>query len=198
MRPQDEAKKVLIVDADDLSRHVAARRLMRWGYDPILCRTSHEALALLRDGRYAALLADLHMQGIDGAALARSACTLQSDLPVFLMTAEPTPAQWALASAAGARDLLPKQAGSGDGLRRALDSACRERTPSHDGAEPDLPVAHALRTPLAALKGALDLLCSGRMGELPEAQRRVAAIAQRNADRMVALVEELLETSARA
>jgi len=197
MRAHGEAKTVLVVDDDDLSRHVAARRLIRWGYEPILCRSAQEALALLRDARYVALLSALHMPGTDGLALARAACTLQSDLPIFLMTAEPTPAQWSSAAAAGARDLLPKQAGSGEGLRRALDAALAP-VESRSDPEPDLGMAHALRTPLAALKGALDLLCSGQIGELPEAQRRVAGIAQRNADRVVALVEELLETTVRA
>ncbi len=197
MRAHGDAKTVLVVDDDDLSRHVAARRLMRWGYDPVLCRSAHEALGFLREARYAALLSDVHMPGTDGLALARAACTLQSDLPIFLMTAEPTPAQWAAAAAAGARDLLPKQAGSGEGLRRALDAALAPPATRTDG-EADLQVAHALRTPLAALKGALDLLCSGQIGELPSAQRSVAGIAQRNADRVVALIEELLESSAKA
>jgi len=197
MRAYGEPITILVVDDDDLSRHVAARRLMRWGYDPILCRTAQEALALLREARYAALLSDVHLPETDGLALARAACTLQADLPVFLMTAEPTPAQWSAAAAAGARDLLAKQAGSGEGLRRALESALASSAAPADG-EADLQVAHALRTPLAALKGALDLLCSGQIGELAAAQQRVAGIAQRNADRVVALIEELLESSARA
>jgi hypothetical protein len=41
------------------------------------------------------------------------------------------------------------------------------------------------------------MLCSGQLGELVEPQRRFAGIAQRNADRMVSLVEELLESAAR-
>jgi signal transduction histidine kinase len=151
----------------------------------------------LRKSRYAALLSDVHMPGTDGLALARAACTLQSDLPVFLMTVEPTPAQWSAASAAGARDLLPKQAGSGEDLRRALDAALAPGVTRSDG-EADLQVAHTLRTPLAALKGALDLLCSGQLGDLPAPQKRVAGIAQRNADRVVALIEELLESTAKA
>lgn len=196
MRAPGESQAILVVDDDDLSRHVVARRLMRWGYDPVLCRTADEALELLRETRYAALLADVHLPGTDGLALARTACTLQSDLPVFLLTAEPSAAQWSIAAAAGARDLLAKQAGSSEGLRRALAVALTPAASRAD-AEADVQVAHTLRTPLAALKGALDLLCSGQIGELPAAQQRVAGIAQRNADRMVALIEELLESTAK-
>ena len=43
---------------------------------------------------------------------------------------------------------------------------------------------------LTALKSAVDILSRG---ELTDAQRRFAAIAQRNADQMVLLVERLLE-----
>jgi len=50
----------------------------------------------------------------------------------------------------------------------------------------DLLVAHALRTPLTALKSAIDLLCDG--GLSPESQH-IARIAQRNAARMVELLE---------
>jgi signal transduction histidine kinase len=109
------------------------------------------------------------------------------------VTPTPDPQLWQRAAAAGARDLLGKQAGSGAGLRRALALALR---PELAGRE-DLQLAHSLRTPLTALKGAIDILNSGQAGELEESQRRFVGIAQRNVDRMIELVEELLESSAR-
>jgi signal transduction histidine kinase len=57
------------------------------------------------------------------------------------------------------------------------------------GAASDPELAHRLRTPLTALKSAIDILCSA---ELPESQRRFAGIARRNVDQMILLVEELL------
>ena len=56
----------------------------------------------------------------------------------------------------------------------------------------DLHLAHSLRTPLTALKSAIDLLC---LGELPEDGKRFATMAQRNAERMIELIEKLLVES---
>lgn len=185
---------ILVVDDDALSRHVLVRRLLRWGYDPVACSSGEEALVTLRRGGVAALIADVEMPVMDGLSLAGEARRLMPQMPVFLVTPTPDPRLWPRAAAAGARDLLSKQAGGSDALRHALALALR---PELAGRE-DLMLAHSLRTPLTALKGAIDILCSGQVGELPESQRRFAGIAQRNVDRMIALVEELLESSAKA
>jgi len=183
---------VLVVDRDELSRHVMVRRIVRWGYDPVAFTRSEDALLHLQKRPVRALVADLHLPGMDGLALARAALALQPGLPVFLLASHPTPAQWESAADAGARDLLTKQAGGAEAVRAALAAALE----SHAAGE-DVALAHSLRTPLTALKSALDILCSGQVGELPDAQRRFAGIAQRNADKMIALVEELLESAAR-
>lgn len=194
MEACSDIDRVLVVDDDDLSRHVVARRLLRWGYQPVPCANAEGAIAELGRGMVTALVSDLHMPGMDGLALVRAALALRPELPVFLLTACPTPALWAQARAAGARDLLVKRAGRAEGLRRALGAAL---APEDSSGGEDVQLAHALRTPLTALKGAIDILCSGQLGDLPESQRRFAAIAQRNADRMISLIEELLEASAR-
>lgn len=184
---------IVVVDDDALSRHVLVRRLLRWGYDPVACVGGAEALPALRQGDVAALIADVDMPGMDGLSLAAQARRIAPQMPIFLVTPTPDPQLWQRAAAAGARDLLAKQAGSGAGLRHALALALR---PDLAGRE-DLQLAHSLRTPLTALKGAIDILNSGQAGELEESQRRFVGIAQRNVDRMIELVEELLESSAR-
>jgi CheY-like chemotaxis protein len=184
---------VLVVDDDALSRHVLVRRLLRWGYDPVACTGASEALSALSHGDVAAVVADIEMPGTDGIALAAEARRIAPAVPVFLVTGTADPGLWPRAAAAGARDVLVKQAGGGAGLRQALALALRPDLAGRD----DLVLAHSLRTPLTALKGAIDILCSGQAGELPESQRRFAGIAQRNVDRMIALVEELLESTAR-
>lgn len=54
-------------------------------------------------------------------------------------------------------------------------------------------VSHELRTPLTSIKGSLDLANSGALGELPERFSRVFEIAQRNADRLNVLIDDLLD-----
>jgi PAS domain S-box-containing protein len=54
-------------------------------------------------------------------------------------------------------------------------------------------VSHELRTPLAAIKGALGLLEGGVMGELPAAMRDLVSMASNNSDRLVRLINEILD-----
>lgn len=197
MRFEIDAIPVVVVDGDELSRHVMVRRLLRWGYDPIAFTRGADALAHLHRYPARALVCDLFTAPggakAPGLEFMHDVRTVQSDLPVFVVTASPTPEGWAQVAHAGARDLLPKQTGSAEALRRALQLALADDLDDRD----DLRLAHSLRTPLTALKSAIDILCSGQAGDLPESQLRFAAIAQRNTDKMIALVEELLETAAR-
>jgi signal transduction histidine kinase len=54
-------------------------------------------------------------------------------------------------------------------------------------------VHHELRTPLTAIQGALGLLAGGMAGELPEKARSLVDIAARNSERLVRLINGLLE-----
>lgn len=53
-------------------------------------------------------------------------------------------------------------------------------------------VSHELRTPLTSIKGSLTLLASGRVAEMPPTAQRLLAIASQNADRLVRLVNDIL------
>jgi PAS domain S-box-containing protein len=54
-------------------------------------------------------------------------------------------------------------------------------------------VSHELRTPLTAIRGALSLICSGKLGELPEAVAEMATVAERNSHRLLSLINDLLD-----
>jgi signal transduction histidine kinase/DNA-binding response OmpR family regulator len=56
-------------------------------------------------------------------------------------------------------------------------------------------VSHELRTPMTSIKGFTDLLVSQRVGELSEQQRRFVQIIKNNADRLTALVNDILDIS---
>jgi signal transduction histidine kinase len=53
-------------------------------------------------------------------------------------------------------------------------------------------VSHELRTPLTSIHGYLDLVLEGRTGDLTAEQREFLAIVRRSADRLLALVNDLL------
>lgn len=54
-------------------------------------------------------------------------------------------------------------------------------------------VAHELRTPLTALKGSLGLAVGGAVGEVEPRLRELMGIAQNNCDRLIRLVDEMLD-----
>ncbi|HVD38708.1 MAG TPA: ATP-binding protein, partial [Solirubrobacterales bacterium] len=54
-------------------------------------------------------------------------------------------------------------------------------------------VSHELRTPLTSIRGSLGLLESGVLGELPEKGQRMIEIAIENTDRLVRLINDILD-----
>jgi len=56
-------------------------------------------------------------------------------------------------------------------------------------------VSHEIRSPLASIKNAVNLLASGKTGAVNEDQERFLQMAVRNIDRLVAIVNDLLDLS---
>lgn len=54
-------------------------------------------------------------------------------------------------------------------------------------------VGHELRTPVTALRGALGILAAGAAGQLPPKAQALSALADRNADRLHRLVNDILD-----
>lgn len=56
-------------------------------------------------------------------------------------------------------------------------------------------VSHELRTPLTAIKGFTDLILEGDVGEISAQQREFLEIVRSNSDRLVALINDMLDIS---
>ncbi|GAC1476674.1 MAG: response regulator [Ktedonobacterales bacterium] len=56
-------------------------------------------------------------------------------------------------------------------------------------------VSHELRTPLTSIKGYVDLLLDGDAGDVNEEQQEYLEIVRNNSDRLVALINDLLDVS---
>jgi len=54
-------------------------------------------------------------------------------------------------------------------------------------------VSHELRTPLTSIKGALGLVTGGAVGPIPEEPRNLVGIAEQNSDRLINLVNDILD-----
>jgi signal transduction histidine kinase/CheY-like chemotaxis protein len=56
-------------------------------------------------------------------------------------------------------------------------------------------VSHELRTPLTSIKGYVDLILDGDAGEINDIQREFLGIVKSNSDRLVALINDMLDIS---
>lgn len=54
-------------------------------------------------------------------------------------------------------------------------------------------ISHELRTPLTSIRGSLGLLASGAVGELPEDAANLVQLAERNTERLIALINDILD-----
>ncbi|WP_202845068.1 ATP-binding protein [Luteimonas saliphila] len=54
-------------------------------------------------------------------------------------------------------------------------------------------VSHELRTPLTAIRGGLSMVTGGMAGEVPEAMRPLLEIAHKNSERLVRLINDILD-----
>lgn len=54
-------------------------------------------------------------------------------------------------------------------------------------------VSHELRSPLTSIKGSMGLILAGAAGEISDKSRRMLEIAHRNADRLVLIVNDILD-----
>lgn len=86
---------------------------------------------------------------------------------------------------------------STDGLARvfAFRDITRERESERLKSQFVSMVSHELRTPLTSIKGYIDLLLDGESGELSTAQQELLRVVQRNGDRLLLLVSDLLEAA---
>jgi len=56
-------------------------------------------------------------------------------------------------------------------------------------------VSHELRTPLTSIKNSLEMMLSGRMGEITDIQDNFLNLAKRNVDRLAGIINDLLDLS---
>jgi signal transduction histidine kinase len=55
-------------------------------------------------------------------------------------------------------------------------------------------VSHELRTPLTSIRGSLGLIAGGVVGRLPEGAKKLLDIAQNNCERLIRLINDILDT----
>ncbi len=161
---------VLLVDDHPTNRLVIGRQLALAGFASEAVEDGAQGLARWRSGRYALVLTDVHMPGLDGYALARAIRTTEADegrrrTPVVALTAAALQGEAERSLAAGMDDYLTKP------VAIATLAACLQRwlPPAADAGDGDTAVATGAGLPGAAAAfdpAALAALSGGDAGEI--------------------------------
>lgn len=106
-------KKILVVDSNTVHRSILKRQLERLGHTVAIAIDGFEAVEILLNGGFDAVLVDLQMPGLDRHTIARRlrACGSNSDIRILGITALREPDERERDLAAGIDDVLIKPIG---------------------------------------------------------------------------------------
>jgi EAL domain-containing protein (putative c-di-GMP-specific phosphodiesterase class I) len=116
--------QVLLVDDDEVVLRAYGRTLQRMGYEVALAGDGPSAEALLEGRRFDVVVSDIGLPGLDGLQLLRAIRQRDLDVPVILVTGEPSVQTAADAVEFGALRYLVKPVDPEE-LRKAVRHAAR-------------------------------------------------------------------------
>ena len=153
--PPPDARRVLVVEPTASTRGLMQFGLVRAGFQVTSARSAEEAERALDHGPIPALVvSETRLPGLDGfvfcSRLRRSSL---AEVPVLLLTSQPSESAIAQALAAGAHDVLAKPLFVGDLVSLArLESSRAPGSPTLVASTREVPVAAALRALLAGTR----------------------------------------------
>jgi signal transduction histidine kinase len=206
--------RILVVDDREANVLLLEGMLSGAGYSCVASTMDpYEVCELHRKNRYDLILLDLLMPGMDGFQVMEGLKQIEVDgyLPVLVITAQPGHMLRALK--VGAKDFISKPINLAEVLTRVYNllevrllhietknnSKALEQTVERLKEVERLKngflstASHELRTPLTSIRGSLGLLASGVVGALSDEAAEVVAIAERNAVRLMALINDILD-----
>lgn len=86
MNDNDVKDRILVVDDHPHSRQLVERLLRNAGFDTCTVESGSEAMNLLADGQFDAVVSDVEMPGMSGLELLRHIRLRYPQMPVVLMT----------------------------------------------------------------------------------------------------------------
>src|SRR5271156_4848714 len=139
------------------------------------------------------ILLDLGLPDAQGLSAIRRAHAAAPSVPLVVLTGLDDESLAKQALQEGAQDYLIKGQIEARGLLRALRYATERKRLERLKDEFVSTVSHELRTPLTSISGSLGLLMGNAAGDLPKLMVRLLAIAHTNSQRLVRLVNDILD-----
>jgi signal transduction histidine kinase len=152
-----------------------------------------EAEKYLSQRSFDMILLDLGLPDARGLGAIRRAHAAAPSVPLVVLTGLDDESLAKQALQEGAQDYLIKGQIEARGLLRALRYATERKRLERLKDEFVSTVSHELRTPLTSIAGSLRLLTSNAAGNLPRPMARLLTIAHTNSQRLVRLVNDILD-----
>jgi DNA-binding response OmpR family regulator len=178
--------RIVLIEDDHLMREWLGRSLSSRGHEVRRFERAGEALAAVLADAPDVIVSDIKLPGMSGIEFGRMLRARGIQIPIVYMTADPSARVTEDARALGSRWFLKKPFNDVADLWAAVNAAYESRPAQADLTE----ASHALRTPLTAVKMALEGLVATR--DLSDEERHLAEIANRNLDRLSDAVEDHL------
>ncbi len=155
--------------------------------------TMHDAVQHLTQTTFDIILLDLGLPDAQGLAAIKSVRAAAPHIPLVVLTGMDDESLAMQSLQEGAQDYLVKGEIQTRELLRALRYAGERKRLDKLKDEFVVTVSHELRTPLTSITGSLGLLVSGAGGSLPDSVARLVRIAHSNCERLVRLVNDILD-----
>jgi two-component system response regulator (stage 0 sporulation protein F) len=196
-------KQIVVVDDDELMREILVSFLRKEHYRVYPYKAPEAALAAVLADSPDLIVSDVKMPGMNGLELIGQLRAMGIVVAVIFLTGNPTDDLHHQANQLGVGNILTKPLKDLSVLGAAVKSALS--CPGYAGIRAGLDelrvgflikLAHELRTPVTALRLALDELSGGKSAAAaagPESRERLLVISRRNLDRIESLVENQIE-----
>ena len=194
---------ILIVDDNELNRDLLLQRLRREGYELEVAEDGPSALKKISQRLPDLILLDIMMPGMSGYELITRlrADERTREVPVILVSARSETEDIVQGLELGANDYVTKPINLAV-LRARIQTQLRlkrslEEVRTLDRQKQELlsTVSHDLRSPLSGIAGLGRLLLTGELGPLTEPQQEALQDITRTAERLLELVNTLLDWS---
>lgn len=209
-------KGILIVDDEKDIRQLLYQALTQMGgYRVEMAKDGEEALQKIENSKFDLVLTDMRMPKMDGLQLVNELSKKRPEIATVVMSGYGSIDAALEAVRRGASDFLSKPFNLPEiivRLNKVMEEKQRFNQMSNLITQLEESIAelkkldqiksefvavasHELRTPLTAIKNAVQLLLMEKMGELNENQKKFLAVAERNINRLMNILNDLLNLS---
>lgn len=192
----NERLNILLVEDDEddyFLLHEELSAVGTWQPHVDWVSTYEEALSKIETSDYDVYFFDYNLGAFNGLQLLESIAGNRLSGPVIMITGKYDKKLDYNAMEAGIDDFLVKGRFDADMLERSIRYALERKKIEKQKDAFISVVSHELRTPLTSIKGSLGLISLGTVGPITEETKKMVDISERNCDRLIGIVNDLLD-----